>query len=327
MLRSSIQLRWEVLKVSHKTSWSHCWRDDRSSLWFYTPPFQLLREIADILMGLVWIRLSLNLQDHTKDGGCTTHHNRLHELFCGWRWGSDLAWGVIKNDVGGKGQKGCWVALQKGKAIKHRSFSRFVRGCYDKLTRSLQVSNIGEFFGVSTYIQLCSFCTKNNKRLLHQRGAKRCWVLQHKSHFHLQTVECFIPRLWDVRRWKSITKKRPMKKSWEVVEAEAASKQQWYLFLRISGSTCILGSSGSLQRWFKGGIRIWYTMIHLLDRNIWIHSNRYMHMKYHEICKADIITNTVDSYLFYHAFLVNKCIISFSCYWLAPRCWRSGPSL
>ena len=93
MLRSSIQLRWEVLKVSHKTSWSNCWRDDRSSLWFYTPPFQILREIADILMGLVLIRLSLNLQDHTKDGGCTTHNNRLHELFCGWRWGSDLAWG------------------------------------------------------------------------------------------------------------------------------------------------------------------------------------------------------------------------------------------
>lgn len=139
MLRSSIQLRWEVLKVSHKTSWSNCWRDDRSSLWFYTPPFQILREIADILMGLVLIRLSLNLQDHTKDGGCTTHHNRLHELFCGWRWGSDLAWGgVIKNEVGGKWQKGCWVALQIGKTIKSRSFSGFVSGCYDKLTRSVQ---------------------------------------------------------------------------------------------------------------------------------------------------------------------------------------------
>lgn len=39
-----------------------------------------------------------------------------------------------------------------------------------------------------------------------------------------------------------------------------------------------------------------------------------MHIKYHEICKADIIMNTVDSYLFYHVFLVNKCIINFSCY-------------
>lgn len=49
-----------------------------------------------------------------------------------------LGGGVIKNEVGGKWQKGCWVALQIGKTIKSRSFSGFVSGCYDKLTRSVQ---------------------------------------------------------------------------------------------------------------------------------------------------------------------------------------------
>lgn len=97
-----------------------------------------------------------------------------------------------------QGTERCWVALQIGKTIKSRSFSRFVSGCYDKLTRSLQGIKHWWVFSVFLLTSNCeAFVPKTTKGCFTTVVPKGVEFCNTKSHFHLQTVECFIPRLWD----------------------------------------------------------------------------------------------------------------------------------